>query len=168
LPGAGIGSFGRSINASNINTYIQNYNNSIAAGVPTPAGQTLIQNGLFTLAQLKALGGVQQPVPLAPPNSPNMGWLHAMDLSLNWIYKFRENIELQPGISFYNVMNFSNVDGPANPLSGVLSGGVGSINGAPNNGNINEQQASNRLGLGSGVFALGSPRALEFTLKLSF
>ncbi|MGB6250153.1 MAG: carboxypeptidase-like regulatory domain-containing protein [Terriglobales bacterium] len=168
LPGTGIGSFGRSVNASNINTYIQNYNNSIAAGVPTPAGQTLIQNGLFTLAQLVALGGVQQPVPLAPKNSPNMGWLHAMDLSLNWIYKFRENIELQPGISFYNVMNFSNVDGPANPLSGVLSGAVGSINGAPNNGTINEQQPSNRLGLGSGVFALGSPRALEFTLKLSF
>jgi len=45
---------------------------------------------------------------------------------------------------------------------------VAHINGAPNNGNINEQQASNRLGLGSGVFALGSPRALEFTLKLSF
>jgi hypothetical protein len=168
LPGTGIGSFGRSINASNLNTVIQNYNNSIAGGVPTPAGQTLIQNGLFNLAQLVALGGVQQPVPLAPKNSPNMGWLHAMDLSLNWIYKFRENIELQPGISFYNVMNFPNVDGPAFPLSGVLSGAVGSINGPPNNGTANEQQPSNRLGLGSGVFALGSPRALEFTLKLSF
>ena len=168
LPGTGIGSFGRSVNASNINTAIQNYNNSIAAGVPTPAGQTLIQNGLFTQAQLVALGGVQQPVPLAPKNSPNMGWLHALDLSMNWIYEFRESIELQPGISFYNVMNFSNVDGPANPLSGVLSGAVGSINGPPNTNTSNEQQPSNRLGLGSGVFALGSPRALEFTLKLSF
>jgi hypothetical protein len=168
LPGTGIGSFGRSINASNLNAVIQNYNNSIAAGVPTPAGQTLIQNGMFNLAQLVALGGVQQPVPLAPKNSPNMGWLHAMDLSLNWIYKFRESMELQPGVSFYNVMNFSNVDGPANPLSGVLSGAVGSINGAPNNGTSNEQQPSNHLGLGSGVFALGAPRALEFTLKLSF
>jgi hypothetical protein len=97
-----------------------------------------------------------------------MGWLHALDLSMNWIYKFRESIELQPGISFYNVMNFSNVDGPANPLSGVLSGAVGSINGPPNTNTSNEQQPSNRLGLGSGVFALGSPRALEFTLKLSF
>jgi hypothetical protein len=163
LPGTGIGSFGRSIKASNINTAIQNYNNSIAAGVPTPAGQTLINNGLFTLAQLVGLGGVQQPVPLAPTNEANMGWLHAMDLSLNWIYKFRENIELEPGISFYNVMNFANFDGPASPLSGVLSGTPGTINGTPG-----EQPASNRLGLGSGVFALGSPRALEFTLKLSF
>jgi hypothetical protein len=39
----------------------------------------------------------------------------------------------------------------------------GSINTTPG-----QQSASNRLGLGSGVFALGSPRALEFTLKLSF
>jgi hypothetical protein len=90
LPGTGIGSFGRSIKANNINTAIQNYNNSIAAGVPTPAGQTLINNGLFTLTQLVGLGGVQQDVPLAPTNEANMGWLHAMDLSLNWIYKFRE------------------------------------------------------------------------------
>ena len=163
LPGAGIGSFGRSIKANNINTVIQNYNNSIAAGAPTPAGQTLINNGLFTLGQLAGLGGVQQPVPLAPTNEANMGWLHAMDLSLNWIYKFRENIELEPGISFYNVMNFANFDGPASPLSGVLSGTPGTINGTPG-----EQPASNRLGLGSGVFALGSPRALEFTLNLKF
>lgn len=165
LPGTGIGSFGRSINASNINTAIQNYNNSIAAGVPTPAGQTLIQNGLFTLAQLatSGFGGVQQPVPLAPTNEANMGWLHAMDLSLNWIYKFREHVEVEPGISFYNVMNFANFNGPVSPLSGVLSETPGTINGTPG-----EQPASNRLGLGSGVFALGSPRALEFTLKLSF
>ena len=168
LPGASIGSFGRSIKANNINTVINNYNNSIAPGVPTPAGQTLIQSGLFNLSQLIALGGVQQPVPLAPTNEANMGWLHAMDLSLNWIYKFREHVELQPGVSFYNIMNFANFDGPASPLSGVLNGAEGSINGTPKLPDGLEQPASNRLGLGSGVFALGSPRAMEFTLKLSF
>ncbi len=180
LPGTGIGSFGRGINASNLNTYIQNYNNSLTSngglGALTPAGQVVCTcipgnpNGLFTLAQLVALQGVQQPVALAPKNEANMGWLHAMDLSLNWIYKFRESIELQPGISFYNVMNFANSDGPANPLSGVLAPASALPNPPP--GSINttpgEQPASNRLGLGSGVFALGSPRALEFTLKLSF
>lgn len=163
LPGTGIGSFGRSINAGNINKAINNYNNTIAAGVPTPAGQTLIANNLFTLPQLVALGGVQQPVPLAPTNEANMGWLHAMDLSLSWECKIRESVKLEPGISFYNVMNFANFDGPSSPLSGVLSGASGSINGTPG-----EQPATNRLGLGTGVFALGSPRALEFTLKLSF
>jgi len=162
LPGTNIGSFARSINGGNINNVIQNYNQNFA-GQPTPAGQVLIQDGLFTLGQLTALGGVQQPVPLAPPNEANMGWLRATDISLNWIYKVKERVEVEPGISFYNLMNFANFDGPLTGLSGVLSGTPGSVNGTQG-----EQPASNRLGLGSGVFALGSPRALEFSLKLSF
>jgi len=163
LPGTGIGTFGRNIKAGNLNNFINNYNNSIANGAPTPAGQVLMQNNLLSLNQLVALGAVQQPVPLAPAGEANMGWLHAMDLSLGWTYKFSETTKIEPGVSFYNVMNFANFDGPGNPLSGVLSGTPGAINGTQG-----EQPASNRLGLGSGVFALGSPRALEFTLKFSF
>jgi hypothetical protein len=162
LPGTNIGSFGHGVDAKNINTYINNYNNT-DAGHPTPAGQVLINNSLFSLGQLQALGGVQQTVPTAPANEAGMGWLRAFDTSLNWVYKFRETFTIQPGISFFNLMNFSNFDGPANPLSGILSGAVGSINGTPG-----EQPASNRLGLGSGVFALGSPRVIEFSLKMNF
>ncbi len=164
LPGTNIGSFGHGVNAKNINTYITNYNNT-DAGQPTPAGQALINAGLFTLGQLQTPGflGVQQPQALAPTNEAGMGWLRAFDTSLNWIYKFRESVTIQPGVSFFNVMNFSNFDGPANPLSGVLSGAVGSINGT-----AGEQPASNRLGLGSGVFALGSPRVIEFSMKVNF
>jgi hypothetical protein len=162
LPGTNIGSFGRGIKASNINTVIQNYNQNFA-GQPTPAGQALITNGLFTLGQLQALGGVQQVVPLAPQNEANMGWLRAFDLSLNWIYKIKERVEVQPGVSLFNLMNFANFDGPNNPLSGALTGTQGSVNGTPG-----RQPDSNRLGLGSGVFALGSPRVIEFSLKMSF
>jgi hypothetical protein len=162
LPGTNVGSFGRSINASNINTAIQNYNQNFA-GQPTPAGQVLINNALFTLGQLQSLGGVQQPVPLAPQNEANMGWLRAFDLSLNWIYRIRERVEVQPGVSLFNLMNFANFDGPNNPLSGALSGTPGSVNGT-----AGTQPNSNRLGLGSGVFALGSPRVIEFSLKMSF
>ncbi len=162
LPGTNVGSFGHGVSAKNINTYINNYNNT-EVGKPTPAGQTLINNGLFNLGQLLALGGVQQAVPTAPANEAAMGWLRAFDTSLNWIYKFRESFTIQPGVSFFNLFNFSNFDGPANPLSGILSGSVGSINGTPG-----EQPASNRLGLGSGVFALGSPRVIEFSMKFNF
>ncbi len=162
LPGTNIGSFARNINAGNINNVIQNYNQNFA-GKPTPAGQVLIQNGLFTQGQLFSLQGVQQPMSVAPAGEANMGWLRALDLSLNWIYKVKDKVEVQPGVSFYNVLNFANFDGPVNPLSGVLSGQSGAVNGTPG-----EQPASNRLGLGSGVFALGSPRALEFSLKVSF
>jgi hypothetical protein len=162
LPGTNVGSFGRSIKASNINTVIQNYNQNFASR-PTPAGQVLITNGLFNLGQLQALGGVQQLIPLAPPNEADMGWLRAFDLSLNWIYKIKERVEIQPGVSLFNLMNFSNFDGPNNPLSGALTGTPGSVNGT-----AGAQPNSNRLGLGSGVFALGSPRVIEFSLKTSF
>jgi hypothetical protein len=162
LPGTNVGSFGRSINGSNINKAIANYNSNYA-GQPTPAGQALITAGLFKPSELAALGGVQQPIPLAPANEANMGWLRYFDTSFSWVHKFRERYELEPKVTFFNVFNFSNFDGPGNPLSGVLNGAVGSVNGTPG-----RQPDSNRLGLGSGVFAAGSPRAIEFELKLNF
>jgi hypothetical protein len=162
LPGTNIGSFGRNVTSGNINHVIQNYNQNVA-NQPTPAGQVLIQNGLFTLGQLQALGGVQQPVALAPAAQADMGWLRALDVSLSWIYKVKDRVELQPGVSFFNVANFANFDGPVNPLSGTLDGTLGSINGTPG-----RQPDSNRLGLGTGVFAFGAPRALEFSLKIAF
>jgi Carboxypeptidase regulatory-like domain len=164
LPGTNVGAFGHSVNANNINRFINNYNH-IFAGQPTPAGQQLINSGLFTLGQLQTagFGGVQEVVPTAPVDQTAMGWLRAFDVSLNWVYKFREGFEVQPGVSFFNVFNLSNFDGPGNPLNGALTGTAGSINGTSG-----IQPSSNRLGLGSGVFALGSPRALEFNLKLSF
>jgi hypothetical protein len=162
LPGTNIGSFGRGVKAGDINAKIQNYNQNFA-GRPTPAGQALISNAMFTQGQLQALGGVQQVIPLAPQNQADMAWLRAFDLSLNWIYKVKERAEIQPGVSFFNVMNLSNFDGPNNPLSGALTGTPGSVNGT-----AGVQPNSNRLGLGSGVFALGSPRVIEFSLKVSF
>lgn len=162
LPGTNLGAFGRSVTPGNINNVIRNYNQNFA-DQPTPAGQVLIQNGLFTLGQLQDLRGVQQPVPLAPAGQASMGWLRALDVNLSWIYKVKDRVEVQPGVSFFNVANFANFDGPVNPLSGTLDGSLGSINGT-----AGRQPDSNRLGLGTGVFAFGAPRALEFSLKIGF
>lgn len=162
LPGTNVGSFSHNVSASNINKFITNYNHEFA-GQPTPAGQTLITNGLFSLAQLQQLQGVQQVVPTAPVDEAGMGWLRTLDVNLNWTYKVRDRFQIQPGASFFNVMNMANFDGPGNPLSGALSGLPGSVNGTSG-----EQPSSNRLGLGSGVFALGSPRVIEFSLKFNF
>jgi hypothetical protein len=166
LPGTNVGSFGHGINPSNINNVISTYNTN-DAGRPTPAGGVLLENKLFTLAQLQALGGVQQAIQPAPEDEAEMGWLRAVDVSLNWVYKFRETFQIQPGVSFFNVMNLANFDGPANPLSGALSPYGSPVEGTVN-GTPGQQPSSNRLGLGSGVFALGSPRVIEFSLKLSF
>ena len=167
LPGTNLGSFGRAVNPGNLNTVISNYNRNFA-GQPTPAGQVLISQGLFSLSQLQRLGGVMPAVSPAPPNEASDGWLRDMDFSLNWTYKVKERVQLQPGVSFFNIMNFVNFDPPKNTLGGVLSTVgtppvVGTANGTPG-----EQPNSLRYGLGSGVFGLGSPRVIEFSLKLTF
>jgi hypothetical protein len=171
-----VGSFGHGTNQNNINKAISRYN-LVDAFQPTPAGQVLVNSGLFgaspqqSLANLQALGAVQQPVQPAPADEAGMGWLRAFDVSVNWIYKYKERFTVQPGVSFFNVMNFANFDGPGNPLSGALSAVVpGGPNYVPGtlNGTSGQQPSSNRLGLGSGVFALGSPRVMEFSLKFSF
>jgi len=167
LPGTNLGSYGRGVNPGNLNTVISNYNHNFA-GQPTPAGQVLISQGLFNLGQLQSLGGVMPAVSPAPANQASDGWLRDMDFSLNWTYKVKEHVQLQPGVSFFNIMNFVNFDPPKNTLGGVLSLAgttpvVGTANGTPG-----QQPNSLRYGLGSGVFGLGSPRVLEFSLKLAF
>ena len=173
LPGTNLGSYGRGLDGSNINNAISRYNQTFA-GNPTPAGQALVNAGLFTASQLTQLGGVMPVVNSAPAGQANNAWLRDFDFSLNWTYKIKERVEIQPGVSFFNLMNFANFDPPKNTLSGVLSLAgqpglpaqqpvIGTTNGTPG-----QQPNSLRVGLGSGVFGLGSPRVLEFGLKVSF
>jgi|SRR5579862_2135994 len=167
LPGTNLGSFGRGVNSGNLNAVINTYNSNYA-GQPTPAGQVLISQGLFSLGQLQRLGAVMPAISPAPANEAFDGWLRDMDFSLNWTYKIKERVQLQPGVSFFNIMNFVNFDSPKNTLGGVLSpAGTPSVLGTAN-GTPGEQPNSLRIGLGSGVFGLGSPRVLEFALKLTF
>ncbi len=178
LPGTNIGGFGRSFGTNGLNKLITNYNTNLV-GQPTPAGQVLINNGLFTAAQLQALGGViggstptatlpYGPLQLAPPGAIEQAWLRTFDMNMSWTYKIKERFEIKPGVSFFNVFNFSNFDGPAAPFSPILNGQIGSPNGTTSA--LEHGVAGNflRLGLGSGVNALGAPRSIEWELKLSF
>jgi hypothetical protein len=165
LPGTQNGSFGRSINASNINSVISNFNNNVV-GTPTPAGQTLINAGLMTATQLSALGGVANggvPLPLAPPGQVNLSWLRTFDTTIRWSYTIKDRFTIQPSVGAYNLFNFVNFDLPSSMMSGLLTGQTGSINGTDYNGHF-----ANRVGAGTGVYALGSPRQIEFTMKLIF
>jgi hypothetical protein len=173
LTGSNVGSFGRDFGTNGLNKLITNFNNTLV-GQPTPAGQVLINNGLFTLTQLQVLGGViggstpsatlpYGPLQLAPAGAVGQGWLKTFDLNLSWGYRFKERFEIRPGIAFFNLFNFANFDGPAAPFSTILNG----LPGSPN-GTTSPQPASLRLGLGSGVNALGAPRAIEFSLKIKF
>ena len=167
LPGTNLGSFGRSVTAANLNNVISNYNQNFA-GKATPAGQELIADSLVTQSQLVALGAVMPNVNPAPVNEAANTWLRDLDASLSWGYKIKDRVEIRPGVTFFNALNFANFDGPKNTLSGVLSTAgtapvLGSVNGTPG-----KQPDSLRTGLGSGVFGLGSPRVLEFSLKITF
>lgn len=172
VPGTHVGNFDRGINGSNINNVINNYNNTYA-GQPTPAGQVLIQNGLFTLNQLQTIGastlgtpfgdGVAPMVPNAPPGQVNLAWLRAFDLKFSWKRTFWERLTVKPSIGLYNVFNFANFDLPGMTMNGLLTGAGGQINGTtPLEHNID------RVGVGTGVYALGSPRQIEFGLDLTF
>jgi Carboxypeptidase regulatory-like domain len=178
IPGTHVGSFDRGINASNINTVLNNYNNTTALNL-TPAGQALVKNGVFTPAQLGvgdslcynnpksqpvgSLCAVAPPVPLAPTGQVNLAWLRALDLRLSWTRAVSEKVTIQTSAGFYNLFNFANFDLPGNPLNGVLTGAPGQINGTTRAGHD-----VNRVGVGTGVYSLGAPRQIEFGLRVSF
>jgi hypothetical protein len=162
VPGTHVGEFDRGINAGSINRVIGNYNNAVA-GSPTPAGLVLIQEGLMTSSQLTALGAVAPILPEAPANQVNLGWLRAFDSTLSWTYSFHERVSLKPSVGFYNLFNFANFDLPTSIMSGLLTGTAGTINGTDS-----ASHNTNRVGVGTGVFSLGSPREIEFSLKITF
>ena len=165
LPGTYNGSFGSQYNGNTINNAITYYNNHYA-NQATPAGQVLIQNGLFTLQQLQALGAVAPTVPLAPPGQVNLGNLRDFDLKVGWTYKLEAHahlISFSPSVTFFNLFNFANFDLPPNTLAGGLTGTPGSINGT-----TAATRITDRVGAGTGVFQLGAPRAMEFGLAIHF
>jgi hypothetical protein len=162
IPGTHVGNFDRGINASSINKVISNYNTNVG-GLPTPAGQVLIQNNLMTQADLVALGGVAPTLPLAPSDQVNYSWLKAFDTTIAWSHTFFERVTIKPQVGFYNLMNFANFDLPTSMMSGLLSGSTGAVNGTNYAGHL-----VNRVGVGTGVYALGSPRQIEFSLKIVF
>lgn len=162
VPGTHVGEFDRGIDAGNINRAINNYNATIA-GSPTPAGQVLIENGLMTSAQLTSLGAVSPALPIAPRNQVNLGWLRVFDATMSWTYSVKERLFVKPSVGFYNIFNFANFDLPSSTMSGLLAGTAGTINGTDP-----AAHNTNRVGVGSGVFTLGSPRQIEFNLKVIF
>jgi hypothetical protein len=165
IPGTKVGSFMRGINASNINKTIGAFNANVV-GQPTPAGQALIGANLMTASQLTALGGVANggnPLPLAPSDQVNLAWMRALDMTVGWSHTFKERITIRPEVGFYNLLNFANFDLPESMMSGLLTGSTGTINGTNYAGHF-----VNRVGVGTGVYTLGSPRQTEFTLKVTF
>ena len=117
----------------------------------------------MTLSQLQALGAVAQPVATAPSNQVDYTWLRAMDLKIAWRHTFKERFTVEPSVGFFNLLNFGNFNLPPNTINGILEGAPGSINGTTPLDN-----EAYRVGNGTGVYALGAARQIEWGLRLTF
>jgi hypothetical protein len=166
LPGTNRGAFGRSVpNGAALNNLISSFNGLVAAGHLTPAGQALVSAGLFTAAQLQALGGVYGggvPTALAPANQVPLDWFYDTDVRFSKVFTIKERVKIQPIIEVFNLFNFANYDPPGGRLGSLLNGAPGSINGTT------PGTRSNRYGIGSGSFAPGIPRAFQFAIRVDF
>jgi len=162
VPGTKLGAFDRSVNAAGLTNLINNYNTT-QANQATPAGKVLIANGVMTLAQLQALGGVSPVISAPPTGQANFGWLRATDLRLAWRHTFMDRYTIEPSVGLYNLFNFANFNLLPEVMTGLLNGSTQSLNGT-----TTSNQGSLRVGNGTGVYSLGSPRQLEFGLRLTF
>lgn len=171
VPNTAAGSYMHAVTPKNLSKVISAYN-STYAGTPTPAGQALINAGLFTATQLAALGGVQQPIAQIPgAHAPSNAAFEALDANLSYSIHIHESMSLQPGVAFYNLFNFSNFGLLSstllsqNSVGGPTGAGVsGFLNGDDNEGTAN----GIRTQRGSGTFDQGAPRSTEFSLKFNF
>lgn len=173
VPGSNFGSFGRSIKASDINKFIGAYNAN-SAGQLTPAGSALVTAGLFTSAQLTALGAVTPSLALAPAGQVGVSPVFTFDAHVSWelrpakvFHGVPERVVIEPQIALFNVFNVQNYDPFGNTLSGVLTGSIGSANGTTAHGPLGRTNLITP-GSSSGVNWYAVPRQAEFGVKLSF
>jgi hypothetical protein len=162
LTGTNRGAFMRDVGGpEELNALISSFNSSVAGGL-TPASQALVSSGLFTAAQLTALGATIKTIPLAPPDAVGIDWFANTDVRVSKVFTIGERVKIQPMVEVFNLFNFANYDAPGNRLTNLLSGSNGSINGTT------PGRRSNRYGLGSGSFAPGIPRAFQFGIRVDF
>src|SRR5258708_19532352 len=165
LPGTNVGAFGRSVKVGDLNNRISSFNTNYA-GTFTPAGQALVQAGIFTPAQMQALGASIQPINPAPAGQVGLDNFIADDLRLSYTFRlshlwhgFGEQTVLETTVDIYNVVNKANFDPPGGfitaPLRGILDATAGSEN-VPT-----YTQLIDRSGLGYCVFSHDLPHTLE-------
>jgi hypothetical protein len=166
VQGTNPGAYMRSIKGSNLNRFINTYNSTYANTV-TPAGQQLLNNGIFTASQLQALGGVQQPIAAAPAHPFENPMFRQVDASVLYPVKLPflgEGKRLEPGVAVYNVGNFANYTLPTTFGALTAAGEPNFVNGPSDFGTKNLDRTTR----GAGTFAAGTPRSIEYQLKFVF
>ena len=165
LPGYKSGAFMRSVKPGQIAEVIANYN-ATSANKLTPAGQTLISQGLFTQAELMAAGATTPTIATPPPANAGNGTLRTFDLVLSRPTKVKwlgDSGSIEPSFSAFNLFNLSNF--------GSLTGNLAAVQ-QPDTANGTDTSLNGRAALrngnGTGVFNQGAARILEYGLKINF
>jgi hypothetical protein len=172
LPQTFIGSTGK-YSTSKLTQVIQHYNTT-HAGHLTPAGNVLMTSGLFTGDQLSKLGAYAPQIQGLPGHAAEATWLKTIDLRLSRPFQVGERVRVEPSVSVFNVFNFANFGGAGNQLSGVLNGAPGSsLNNASSAGYCGNSTTFctsrlDRVLAGSGTYANGAPRQMEFGVRITF
>lgn len=157
LFGTNRGSFERDVKIDELNKVINNFNNSLSGKI-SPAGQALVDAGLFTSTQLQQLGAVITSVAPAPTNAVGNDSFFTTDVRLSWRYRPAEWITIEPMFEVFNLFNVANYA----PLSSSLDGGPGDPNGTT------VANRPTRVGQGSGSFAPGGQRSIQFGVRVSW
>lgn len=164
LPGTNIGALDRTVSPGGLNRAIANYNTNVA-GKPTPAGQALIAANLFSASQLSQLGAVAPTLAPALAGVQGNGGTRTFDFRMSYPFSFKERFHLEPSVGFFNLFNFSNfVDYSAGQTRLSTSANAGTLQGTTNG----SSRDFLRVGNGSGTFAQGAPRELEYGLRFTF
>ncbi len=172
VPGTLPGDYMHRYKGGNLNKLINNYN-ALHANQTTPAGQALINAGLFTPSQLYAANGVQQAIALAPGRAISNPAFRAFDVNASYpvrLPRIREGLSIEPGVAMYNVANMANFGRLTGTLANTATAGgtTGTTADFLNGPNTQAVQDFVRTQRGSGTFAQGSPRTTEFQLKVNF
>jgi hypothetical protein len=172
LTGTILGSTGK-YSPSNLTKAITYYNNNVG-GKLTPAGQVLAKRGLFSVLQLQQLGAYAPFIQALPDHAASATWLKTMDLRLSRPFQVGERVKLEPNLSVFNLFNWANFGGAGNQLSGVMNGAPGSsLNNSSSAGFCGASTTFctsrlDRVLAGSGTYANGAPRQVEFGVRITF
>jgi len=167
LPGYKAGAFMRSVKPGQLAQVITSYN-ATSAGKLTPAGQALIDNGLFTSSELMAAGATTRSIAGPPPGNAGNGTLRGFDFVLSRPTKLKflgDSGSIEPSIAAYNIFNLANFGSLTGNLLNIQQ--PGTANGTTS-AVTDPSHGSLRNGNGTGVFNQGAARILEYGLKLNF
>jgi hypothetical protein len=155
LPGTNSGDLGSRIGSwSEVNQVISTFNSNFA-GRLTPHGQRLVAAGLFTEAQLVALGATVKPIQLVPESNP---WpfegRFSADVRLTRPIRIGEHVSIEPYLEVFNLFNNT----PKGNYAGLNHRVFGSLNFPYAPGDIGDLNAQVR-GL------VQNPRQFQFGIR---